>query len=176
MSWSSSPKADAKVFQALSKLMRIAKLSSEGGSFLSSQEETQTTNRLFKLKEQLCDGTLKRESTISELHSLIHNIIAYNPKAKVVSYATELEYHFCILHPPSIEATYLKSYLEGLLEHIKPSLLEIQAYAISQIMGKILENPSAHPNAGKILEQEIHQWIRCNESVSRSNVSELRNS
>lgn len=175
MSWSSSPTADAKIFQTLSKLMRIGKLSSEGGKFLSQQEEKEVTSHLHKLKEQLCDGTLKKEATLPELYSLVHNIISYNPKAKVVSYATELEYHFCILKPPSNESDFLKKYLEGLLGQVNPSLLEIQAYAISQIMGKILENPSSHNNAGKMLEQELHQWLRASDSsVSRGNVRQLR--
>lgn len=177
MSWSPSPTADAKVFQTLSKLMRIGKISSEGGKFLSSQEENLVTSHLHKLKEQLCDGTLKKDATLPELHSLVHNIISYNPKAKVISYATELEYHFCILKPPSTESEFLKTYLEMLLGQVNPSLLEIQAYAISQIMGKILENPTQHKNAGKLLEQELHQWLRASEpSISRSNVRQLRES
>ena len=167
--------ADAKVFQILSKIMRIAKLSSEGGKFLSDQEEKKTILLLTKLKEQLCDGTLKKEHTADELSSFVHNIISSNPKAKVISYATELEYNFCILKPPSKESSHLKNYLEHLVEKVTPSLLEIQAYAISQIMGKILENPKVHLNAAVLLEEEIPRWLPPSQenSVNRSHISEI---
>ncbi len=160
MTWINTPSSQANVFQTLSELMRIALLSSDGGNYLSFQEEEKSIKDLSKLKEELCDGNLKKENTFQELRSLVDNIISRNPKAKLVSYATELEYRFCILKTPSTQAEYLQKYLKELLTCVTPSLLEIQAYAIGQIMGKILENPSLNQDAGRLLEKEVKQWLR----------------
>lgn len=160
MSWIHIPSSQANVFRTLSELMRIALLSAEGGKYLSLQDEEKGMQNLSKLKENLCDGNLKKEATFQHLKSLVHNIISQNPKAKLVSYATELEYQFCILSPPSTQSEYLQNYLTRLLKCVTPALLEIQAYAISQIMGKILESPLSYKEAGYVLEKEINQWIR----------------
>ena len=160
MSWIHVPSSQANVFRTLSELMRIALLSAEGGKYLSFQDEKKGMQNLSKLKENLCDGNLKKEATFRELRSLVDIITSQNAKAKLVSFATELEYQFCILSPPSIQADHLQNYLNRLLKHITPSLLEIQAYAITQIMSKILENPPQDKDAGYILEKEVKQWIR----------------
>lgn len=160
MSWIHTPSSQATVFKSLSELMRIASLSAEGGNYLSLQDEEKGIQNLSKLKENLCDGHLKKEATLQQVKSLVNNIISQNPKAKLVSSATELEYQFCILSPPSAHSTYLQDYLARLLKCITPALLEIQAYAISQIMDKLLENPLSHQDAGYILEKEVNQWIR----------------
>ncbi|MES2198838.1 MAG: hypothetical protein V4489_01540 [Chlamydiota bacterium] len=160
MSWIHVPSSQANVFRILSELMRIALLSAEGGKYLSFPDEDTGIKNLSRLKENLCDGNLKKEATFQELKSLVSNLTAQNPKAKLVSCATELEYQFCILPPPSTHSEYLQNYLNKLLKCVTPSLLEIQAYAISQIMGKILENPPLHKEAGYTLEKEVEQWIR----------------
>jgi|GEM_PF-5373163 len=160
MSWINTPSSQAKVFQTLSELMRIALLSSEGGKYLSFGEEEKVLAKLTGLKEQLCDGTIKNDSTLGEIRRLVDNIIAHNPKAKMVSYATEIEYHFCILKPQTTQTVKLQNYLKDLLKHVTPSLLEIQAYAISQVMGRILENPLQHADPEPLLQKEISQWIR----------------
>ena len=160
MSWIHMPSSQANVFRVLSELMRIALLSAEGGSYLSSQDENNGMQNLSRLKENLCDGHLKKEGTFQELKSLVNSIISQNPKAKLVSCATELEYQFCILPPPSSQSKNLQDYLNKLLKCVTPSLLEIQAYAVSQVISKILETPSQHKDAGHILEKEVARWIR----------------
>jgi hypothetical protein len=155
-----TPSAHASIFQTLSELMRISSLSAEGGEYLSPEEEKRGVRSLSKLKEKLCDGNLKKEDTLRKLKALIDNITSQNPKAKLVSYATELEYQFCILRPPSPHSEYLQNYLNELLKYVTPSLLGIQAYAITQIIGKILDTTPLHKDTGYILEKEVKQWIR----------------
>ncbi len=155
-----APDPEPNVFRTLSALMRIALLSAEGGGYLSSGEEQETISGLFKLREGLCDGTLNKKSTFPELQSLMEGIIAQNPKAKLVAYATELEYRFCIRPAPTAQTDRFQSYLQGLLKHVNPSLLEVQAYAVNQIIGRILENPSASTEGTPLIEKEIDPWLR----------------
>ena len=52
---STSPSSQPQIFEILSKILRIAHLSSTGGRFLSKKEEKKAIQRLVQLKEDLYD-------------------------------------------------------------------------------------------------------------------------
>ena len=152
-------KSQSDIFKTLSQLMRIALLSAEGGDFLKTANEEGALTALLLIKEDLSDGNIKHAEVLYQLKKIIEGLTANNPKARLVTYATELEYHYCLKQTTSNQTQEFQKYLKELLGFVTPSLLEINAYAIAQIMGKALENPSVFRNPKIELKEEINKWL-----------------
>lgn len=161
MCWVKEPKTHAETFQALSELMRIGLLSSEGGLYLSKEEELTAEESICILKNELCDGSTKQTEVHNKLQQIANSLILNNPKAKLVAYATKLEYKYCILTPSSIKDKSLRSCLDKLVQTVTPSLLAVNAYAISQILSQTLEENPADPQ--EKLSKELKNWIEITE-------------
>ncbi len=159
MSLVDDSKSQSGVFRALSQLMRIALLSAEGGNYLKMDTEEKALRSLTLLKENLSDGNLKHGEVLHQLKKIINEITSNNPKARLVTYATEIEYTYCIEKNPSNQIQEFQQYLKELLNFVTPSLLEIHAYAIAQIMGKVLENPTLFADPKTTLKEEINKWL-----------------
>ena len=159
MSLIDASKSQTGIFSALSQIMRVALLSIEGGNYLKSDGEERAIRDLTLLKEELSDGNIKHSEVPHQLKKIIEGITANNPKARLVTYATEIEYTYCIKEASSSQTLEFQKYLKELLGFVSPSLLEIHAYAIAQIMGKVLENPSLFGDPKITLKEEINKWL-----------------
>lgn len=154
----SKPRDQAEVFQTLSQLMRVAEISRAGGNYLSETEETTASQALCALREQLLDGKIKQHDILSRVQSIREKLIFHNPKAKLVTYATEVEYKFYLSPSPRLQADYVKKMIDSLLTHVNPSLQPINAQAISQVLVSLLETvsgsgPLENTNSQNFLER-----------------------
>lgn len=159
MSLIDDSKAQSGIFRTLSQLMRVALLSSEGGNYLKDDNEERALQALTLLKEELSDGNIKHGEVLYQLKKVMEGITANNPKARLVTYATEIEYTYCINKASSSQTQDFQKYLKEILSFVTPSLLEIHAYAIAQIMGKVLENPATFGDPRITLKEEINKWL-----------------
>ncbi len=161
MSWLKEPKSQSEVFKLLSELMRVGLLSFTGGQYLSLEEEDTVHDSLTTLKEELCDCKIRQTEVAKKLQNIVDSLIINNPKAKLIVYATDIEYRYCIKEKKSLKIKQLQTHLNSLVHKITPSFLSINTYAISQILCKTLEE--SPPDAEESLVQEIEKWIQLNE-------------
>jgi hypothetical protein len=133
------PGEQAKVFQILSQIMRVAKISQSGGNYLLEEEESTALQSLYLLKEHLLDGKIKQNDVLTKVERIRENLISKNPKAKLVTCVTEVEYKLCLAPKPETEAADLKSALESLLAQVNQDLQEKSAQAITQTLLPFLE-------------------------------------
>ncbi len=161
MSWLEEPGSQSEIFKLLSELMRVGLLSFEGGQYLSLEEEDTALHSLTTLKEELCDCKIRQTEVAKKLQNIMDSLITNNPKAKLIVYATDIEYKYCIKEKSSLKIKQLQTHLNTLVRRITPSFLSINTYAISQILCKTLEE--SPPNAEESLAQEIKKWIELNE-------------
>jgi len=84
------------LFETLSLIMQIAKLSFEGAALLSAQEEEEALKQLQELSEAISGGTLKKIDLTTIIEKIITKLIDNNPRAKLVALLTRLEYKVCI--------------------------------------------------------------------------------
>ena len=146
----------------LSRIKRIAEVSMQGGNYLSGQEDVEATTRLKDLFQDLNSGKLRRQDLPQALNEMLTQLTHTNPKAKVVSQATELEYRLCINPPPdqSPEVTeHYRQILLTIIQGITPQLTEINASAIAQGLTQILENFHTMDNFGNAISNAIRHWI-----------------
>ena len=94
LSWVREPNLHSPTFKILSQIMRIAQVSLTGGRYLSEKDEAHALLKLEQLKDKLFDGTIKSEEILGSLSDILENVIHCNPKARLVSYITEIEYVF----------------------------------------------------------------------------------
>jgi hypothetical protein len=157
----------------LSLLKRIAEVSMNGGSFLREKEEIHVLNKLSNILQDLNSGKLRKHHLPNGLFQVLEGLTQNNPKAKVISQITELEYYFCINPPPgqSPESTirYQKLFNQ-IIDKISPQMPDISASAIAQGLSRILESLNsvsdlaskasfATPSV-KNIYQEIQEAIR----------------
>jgi hypothetical protein len=146
----------------LSLLKRIAEVSMNGGNFLTEKEEVHALNDLSNILQDLNSGKLRKQHLPDALFQVMEDLIQNNPKAKVVSQVTELEYYLCI-NPPagqSLESTIqYQKVLNRVTERISPQMRDINASAIAQGLSQILENPSGVENIYQAIQEAIKHWL-----------------
>lgn len=146
----------------LSKMKRIAEISFSRGEFLSSSEEEGITFQLKGVFQDLQVGKFQRENLFEELQWIFSILIMNNPKAKLVSLITELEYRFCI-NPPSDQPSEISKRCQELLnkviQNINPHLKEMNTQAMIQELNHILEKEDANQPIEKALLSAIQPWI-----------------
>lgn len=160
LSWVKTPQAHAKTFELLSRLMRIAQVSKDGGFFLSEEEEEKALKALSILRENLFDGLCRQHEIRESLLHMIQGLIAGNPKARLVARTNELEYILCIYAETSVEekARYQRLFDE-VLKKVTPSLLDIHAHAVSQGLLRIIEKPGAFENVEQAILKATEHWL-----------------
>ncbi|MBS0654137.1 MAG: hypothetical protein JSR39_11510 [Verrucomicrobia bacterium] len=162
MSWDITPRDHAKTFELLSRIMRIAQVSKDGGLFLSDEDEENALKSLSSLREDLFDGLFHHQDIGQNLLKIIQMLTTTNPKARLVARTNELEYILCIYGPPSQNEEEKGRYqrlLDQILKKVTPSLLDTHAHAVSQGLLKIIENPNAIDNFHEAILQATKHWL-----------------
>ena len=162
LSWDASPSEHARSFECLSQIMRIAQTSKEGGGFLSSTQETSALNSLSSLKDDISNGYIRINEIQTSLLQILQNLTDANPKARLVSQTTKLEYLLCV-HPSRDQSKDITGRYQQLLSHIisqvTPNMLDSHANAISQGLSKILDNPESVSDIHQALHEAIKGWL-----------------
>jgi hypothetical protein len=161
-SWDLLPEQHADTFARLSELMQIAHVSLSGGRYLTEKEERRAVDSLMQLREDLYIGAVKQEEILKTLLAILQQLTESNPKAKLVSCATQLEYRLCIRPrkndaPQSVERCRVT--LEGIISQVRPDLLDINAYAAAQGLANLLAHIDAIEDACAALQEAIYRWI-----------------
>jgi hypothetical protein len=149
----SNPCEQAQVFELLSQVMQMAKLSHLKGGYLAQEAENFALEEIKRLRENLLDRKMQKQEVLFRMQSIRDRLIFGNPKAAIVSCATQLEYKFCLAKSSHPEAGDLKEKLDLLLNHVTPSLSHPHAQAISQILSQVLQKntcPAAMKQMGEI--------------------------
>ncbi|GAB4184486.1 MAG: hypothetical protein Tsb0015_00470 [Simkaniaceae bacterium] len=144
LSWDSKPSNHTETFELLSRIMRIAQVSKEGGNFLSSFQEKDALEAFSDLSDDLSYGKLENPEINDRLNKILAHLTDNNPKAKVVSYITSLEYLINIRNADIIPKPLLedfKAQFSSLIEKLNPNLSDINAEAISRHLKEILQSP-----------------------------------
>lgn len=146
----------------LSLIKRIAEVSMSGGGFLSEKEESRALDGLSEILQDLNNGSLRKQQLPEALLQLADTLTANNPKAKLVSQTTELEYLFCI-NPSPMQSTDLTQKYQQLftliIEKINPQMRDINASAISRGLSQILENPHRSADMSGKIHEAIKHWL-----------------
>jgi len=162
LTWDSAPADHARSFEYLSQIMQIARVSKEGGNFLSSMQEKKALDSLSSLQEDLFNGNIRHPDIQESLMHILHSLTDSNPKAKLISHTTELEYLLCI-HPsgnqPSDATERYQQTLSYIISKVTPNMLDVHAHAIAQGLSKILDNPQAIPDIQQALHEAIRGWL-----------------
>jgi hypothetical protein len=138
--------ADEPILRTLSLIKRVAEVSMRGGDYLTEKEEARSLAHLSTILNDLNDGSLRKQDFPDALKHALDLLTSSNPKAKVVSQITQLEYRH-LIDPPadqSMEETeqYQKLF-HRIIEGITPKMREIVASTISRGLTQALEDPDA---------------------------------
>ncbi len=162
MSWDISPKEHAQTFEYLSRIMRIAQVSKDGGHYLSDSEEQKALKSLSSLREDLYDGFCRQQEIPKNLLKIIQVLTEANPKSRLVARTNQLEYMLCVhalaSKDPEQNARY-QFLLNQIISKVNPALLDTHAHAVSQGLLKIIETPKAIPDIHGAILQAIKHWI-----------------
>ncbi len=161
-SWLDLPSSQPQIFEILSKILRIAHLSSTGGRFLSKKEEKKAIQRLVQLKEDLYDRKVHHSAMDEALLKILYQLVESSAKALIIAYATELEYRYLIRprrkqSPEALEA--MRATLSGVVGKLTPDLPDLNAHAIAQGFARILENRTPQKLLNAALQDAIKGWL-----------------
>ena len=135
LSYDSNPSKHHHVFELLSILMQIAKISFEGASILSLEEEHRTLKELHELSDSLSNGKIKNQDLSKSLDKIITGLINNNAKAKLITLLMKLEYRVCIHNEEEFSESLQKKFKELLstaLEHIDSNLPNLIANTVAR--------------------------------------------
>lgn len=135
LSYDHQPAKHHQVFELLSLLMQIAKLSFEGSAILSSDEERHTLKELYELSDSLSNGKLKNKDLHKSLEKIITHLTNNNAKAKVITFLMKLEYKVCIHNEDNFSESLQKKFKESVsnaLEKIDASLPKLIATTVAR--------------------------------------------
>ncbi|MEI8299986.1 MAG: hypothetical protein WCG10_00035 [Chlamydiota bacterium] len=133
----------------LSLIMQIAKLSFEGASLLSIQEELMILNQIQELSEAICNGTMKKTHLTAFIEKTLKNLIDNNPQARLISLLMKLEYKICIHNTSYVNEEIQKLFkeeLKTLTNKISSSTPSFIANTISRDLEVLYKNPIDEPN------------------------------
>ncbi len=160
--WLQIPSSQTQIFEILSKILRIAHISSSGGQFLSKKEEKKALLRLIQLKEDLYDGNISHSNMDEVLLSILHQLAESSAKALLIVYATELEYRYLIRprRKQSLDALEaMRATLAETVSKLTPALPEINAHAIARGFARILDNHTPQKLVNGALQEALKGWI-----------------
>lgn len=146
----------------LSLIKRISEVSVNGGFILSENEELKAIQFLQDIHQDLLNGSLRKQDLPTALVQLMNDLTHRNPKAKVVSQTTELEYLLCINpspHQSEKSTEEYRSLLSQIIQKVNPQMPDINASAISQGLSYILEDPDAIPDIHSAINNAIKHWL-----------------
>jgi hypothetical protein len=155
-------KSSHSIPKILSVMKRIAEVSMNGGNFLSQQDELRAIESLSNILHDLKSGKLRRQDLPDALKQITDTLTNGNPKAKVVSQTTELEYRLCI-NPSREQSSELtgkyQKILSRIIEKIGSGMPEINASAIAQNLLHILDNTPEITDIHEAIDEAVKHWL-----------------
>lgn len=136
-----TPKEHTFVFEHLSEIMQIAKVSFENGIFLSAEEEKIVVNAILELSDCLSTGFSKCSDIAITLQNIIKKLTDNNPRALIESCLVKLEYKICIhnhLHLPDAEKDQIQSLIRSVESKIVPDLPDLIVNTLARDLVRIL--------------------------------------
>lgn len=119
LSYDHYPSKHHQIFELLSILMQISKLSFEGAAFLSLEEERKTLRELHELSDSLSNGKLKNKDLYKSLEKTLLGLTNNNSKAKLIAVLMKLEYRICIHHEGNFNEFLQKKFKDILSDAFK---------------------------------------------------------
>jgi uncharacterized protein YpmS len=149
------------LFENLSLIMQIAKLSCEGAALLSIQEELTVLKQIQELSEGIFNGTMKKSDLTAFLEKTLKKLIDNNPQARLISLLMKLEYKLCIHNTSCINEEIQKLFKEELnvlIHKISGSTPNFIANTVSRDLEILYSNPIDEP---KFLSQfkDSVKWL-----------------
>lgn len=144
LSYDLNPSKHHSIFESLSLLMQIAKLSFEGGGILSLKEEQWILKDLHDLSEGLSNGKLKNQDLCYALEYLLKKLSNTNAKARLITVLVRLEYKICGHHEASykeISHTTFKQLIQSSFQKISQSLPDLITSTLARELEKLLDKP-----------------------------------
>lgn len=144
LSYDLNPSKHPLIFESLSLLMQIAKLSFEGAALLSSEEEKRILRELYELSDALSNGMLKNRDLLKSLEKILKRLVDNNPKAKLIAILMKLEYKICIHNEVSCSESFqvtFKEMLSNSLEKITSSLPNLIANTVARELETLYAAP-----------------------------------
>lgn len=144
LSYDHHPSKHHRVFELLSILMQIAKLSFEGAALLSLEEEKRTLKELYELSDSLSNGKLKNQDLFKSLDKIITELTNNNSKAKLITLLMKLEYKVCIHNEGDFNESLQKKFKEILstaFEHVDNTLPNLIANTVARDLESLYKTP-----------------------------------
>ncbi len=153
-SWDTNAAKHSLIYEYISRLMRMAKTSFEGGFYIESEEDHSIQLSLNQLRESLYLFKVKQNDLSKHLLEIIQNLIKNNPKAKLIDTTTQIEYYYLIdnfQHLSDDLIQEIKSVTSYIISKTGPSLPIPHAILIEKKVAKLLEN--------RVLTEELPDYL-----------------
>lgn len=141
LSYDLTPAKHHFIFESLSLLMQIGKLSFEGSDLLSAEEEKQLVRELQELYEALSNGMLQNKDLCVAFERIVKKLTGRNMKARLIAALVRLEYKTCCHNDtaPSEAAQILfKQMISDAFDKISPALPDLIASTLSRELEALL--------------------------------------
>ena len=144
LSWDGSPTLHKETFSLLSTTMQVAKISSEGGLYLTHEKETEALTKLTSLTDDLINGSSSSQAIYESINSLLDGLTEKNPKARLIAKAMLLEYKTLIYSESPLPSQLIEDYralTAQLISKVTPSLGDLDAEKLVREIIKLLDIP-----------------------------------
>lgn len=161
LSWDGSPTLHKETFSLLSTTMQVAKVSFQGGLYLSSQTEKEALTKLHSLRDALTNGSASSHSIYESISSLLALLTENNPKAKLIAKSTLLEYKTLIYSEKPLPSELIEDYhtiTTRLISRITPSLGDLDAEKLAREITKLLDSSQDPGETLLTLNDLIAHW------------------
>ncbi|MBS0620032.1 MAG: hypothetical protein JSS61_01045 [Verrucomicrobia bacterium] len=131
--------------RALSQIMRIAEVCKNGSACLTFDQEGRAIQDLTHVREAFLSGSLKFRELQQALGEVLWRLIESNPRARIVSQVTELEYRLLVNPQENLTnetAEECKTLIQNILERVSLGLSDLHAGALSRSLSSALSNTS----------------------------------
>ncbi|MCH9630331.1 MAG: hypothetical protein S4CHLAM37_03270 [Chlamydiia bacterium] len=135
-----APVTHCKVFELLSEIMQISKISFENGMYLSAEEERIASGAIFELSDSLSTGYTKCGEIPIVLEGILKKLTDDNPRAFIIASLTKLEYKLCIhneLELSEEESLQIKELIRNVGLKIVPDLPDLVVNTLARDLVRI---------------------------------------
>ena len=161
LSWERSPSEHKETFSLLSTIMQVAKVSLEGGLYLSKESEEEATSHLQTLGDRLMNGSYSTHEISGAIESILSNLTENNPKAKLIAKSTLLQYKMVMhqdAHPGEHLAADYHEAMSRLTAKVTPSLGDLDAEKLSRELTKLINGNASPEVTLENLNEVLNHW------------------
>lgn len=156
------PKDSSPVFEGLSHLMQIAKISFQKGLFLTAEEEKEAVYGLSELAENLSNGFTKCSDIHHAIEVILKKLTDDNPRALLVSCLTHIEYKVCIhnvFHLKEEELEESRMLIWAVQNKISAKLPDLVVNTFGRNLQKLCKNLPSHASLMEVLQDCLKFFI-----------------